>query len=50
LPLSGIEHVSTEVPSILDKTIILKWMLKIQIVKKWSGFKWLRIGSNGTFL
>jgi hypothetical protein len=34
----------------IDGRIILKWILKKQDVKVWTGFMWLRTGSSGRLL
>jgi hypothetical protein len=32
-----------------DVRIILKWILNKQVLRMWTGFIWLRIGSSGGF-
>jgi hypothetical protein len=34
----------------LDRRIILKWILKKQTEGMWTGFIWLKIGTNGRLL
>jgi hypothetical protein len=34
----------------VDMSIILKWFLKKQDVRIWTGSNWLRIGSSGRLL
>jgi hypothetical protein len=34
----------------LQEIIILKWMLKKQDVRPWTGLIWLRMGTNGRLL
>jgi hypothetical protein len=45
--LKGREH--TEEPG-TDGKIILEWILGKQDGKVWTGYIWLRIGTNGRFL
>jgi hypothetical protein len=34
----------------IDEMITLKWILKNQVLKMWTGFKWNRIESNSRLL
>jgi hypothetical protein len=39
-----------EVSITVDGKIILKWMSGKQVGKVWTGFIWIRIGTNGGLL
>jgi len=34
----------------VDRRILLEWILKKQILRVWTGFMWLRIGTYGGIL